>query len=384
MYIYILFFLITVLLAFFYNKKNEKASPIFFFSISIMLALFVACSDMLGGYDRYVYSDAFTAYAEEIQTEGSMFNDAFHFYFGHEPVFGLFLAFIGKYTVNRYIFIFVTTMLMYTLFAIAIYKNVKNPFFGLMFFEALLFFFTFAYMRQALAASVCWLSLPYIMKRQKYMFFSLVIAAALIHNSAIYFTILWFLPLRKYKSHQIRNFMILVFVIGVTGLPSKLFLFYGDVVESASAKAHMYASSATRMIRFEYIAESLLFLYILLKNYDAVGRDKRSLLLQNSYIMFCTILLLFCRSTDGGRIAWYSIIGVIALISNMSLNSRYKNIAPLSLLICIFLYFRILILWGVLLYPYKSFFTNGHRNYDPVYEEYEYDERYNIDKFYNL
>lgn len=146
----------------------------------------------------------------------------------------------------------------------------------------------------------------------------------------------------------------------------------------------MYASSATRMIRFEYIAESLLFLYILLKNYDAVGRDKRSLLLQNSYIMFCTILLLFCRSTDGGRIAWYSIIGVIALISNMSLNSRYKNIAPLSLLICIFLYFRILILWGVLLYPYKSFFTNGHRNYDPVYEEYEYDERYNIDKFYNL
>ena len=172
MYIYILFFLITVLLAFFYNKKNEKASPIFFFSISIMLALFVACSDMLGGYDRYVYSDAFTAYAEEIQTEGSMFNDAFHFYFGHEPVFGLFLAFIGKYTVNRYIFIFVTTMLMYTLFAIAIYKNVKNPFFGLMFFEALLFFFTFAYMRQALAASVCWLSLPYIMKRQKYMFSS--------------------------------------------------------------------------------------------------------------------------------------------------------------------------------------------------------------------
>ena len=384
MYIYILFFLITVLLAFFYNKKNEKASPIFFFSISIMLALFVACSDMLGGYDRYVYSDAFTAYAEEMQTEGSMFNDAFHFYFGHEPVFGLFLAFIGKYTVNRYIFIFVTTMLMYTLFAIAIYKNVKNPFFGLMFFEALLFFFTFAYMRQALAASVCWLSLPYIMKRQKYMFFSLVIAAALIHNSAIYFTILWFLPLRKYKSHQIRNFMILVFVIGVTGLPSKLFLFYGDVIDSASSKAQMYANSATGMIRFEYIAESVLFLYILLKNYNAVGKDKKSLLLQNTYLMFCTILLLFCRSTDGGRIAWYSIIGVIALLSNMSLNPRYKNIAPLSLLISVFLYFRILILWGVLLYPYKSFFTNGHRDYDPVYEQYEYDVRYDIDKFYNL
>ena len=68
----------------------------------------------------------------------------------------------------------------------------------------------------------------------------------------------------------------------------------------------------------------------------------------------------------------------------MSLNPRYKNIAPLSLLISVFLYFRILILWGVLLYPYKSFFTNGHRDYDPVYEQYEYDVRYDIDKFYNL
>ena len=384
MFIYILIFLITVILAFFYNKRNEHVSPVLFFSISAMVALFVACSDMLGGYDRYIYSDAFTAYAEEVQSGAGIFNEAFYSYFDHEPVFGLLMAAIGKFTVNRYVFIFVTTMLMYTLFAISIYKNVRNPFFGLMLFEALLFFFTFAYMRQALAASVCWMALPYIMKRKKILFFGLMITAALIHNSAVYFAILWFLPLRKYSPQQIRNFMIFIFIIGVIGLPAKLFLFYGDVVESASAKAHMYASSATRMIRFEYIAESLLFLYILLKNYDAVGRDKRSLLLQNSYIMFCTILLLFCRSTDGGRIAWYSIIGVMALISNMSLNSRYKNIAPLSLLICIFLYFRILILWGVLLYPYKSFFTNGHRNYDPVYEEYEYDERYNIDKFYNL
>ena len=384
MFIYILFFLITVILAFIYNKKNAHVSPVLFFFISMVLAMFVGCSDMLGGYDRYIYSDAFTAYAEQIQSGANVFNETFYYLFGHEPVFGLLMAFIGKFTVNRYVFIFVTTMLMYILFAISIYKNVKNPFFGLMLFEALLFFFTFAYMRQALAVSICWIALPYIMERKKVLFFGLVITAALIHNSAVYFAILWFLPLRRYSPQQIRNFMIFIFIIGVSGLPAKLFLFYGDVIDSASSKAQMYANSATGMIRFEYIAESVLFLYILLKNYNAVGKDKRSLLLQNIYIMFCTILLLFCRSSDGGRIAWYSIIGVIALLSNMSLNSRYNNIAPLTLLVCVFLYIRILILWGILLYPYKSFFTNGHRKNDPVYEQYEYDGRYDIDKFYNL
>ena len=384
MYIYILIFLITAVLAFSYNREGKHVSPFFFFSVAMMLGLFVACSDMLGGYDRYIYSDAFTAYAERIRAGEGIFNDSFQLHFNHEPVFGFVMAAIGRFTINRYIFIFITTMLMYTLFAFSIYKNVKNPFFGLMLFEALLFFFTFAYMRQALAASVCWLSLPYAIQRKRFPFFILVIVAALIHNSAIYFAILWFLPLRKYSPLQVRNFMIIVFLIGITGLPSKLFLFYGDVVETASSKALMYADSATGKIRFEYIAEAVLFLYVLLKNYSAIENDKSSLLLQNIYIMFCAILLLFCRSTDGGRIAWYSIIGVIALLSNMSQKKQTKDVASLSLLVSIFLYFRILIIWGILLYPYKSFFSNGHRANDPVYEQYEYDTLYDRDKFYNL
>lgn len=73
MYIYILIFLITAVLAFSYNREGEYVSPSFFFSVAMMLALFVACSDMLGGYDRYVYSDAFTAYAERIQAGEGIF-----------------------------------------------------------------------------------------------------------------------------------------------------------------------------------------------------------------------------------------------------------------------------------------------------------------------
>jgi hypothetical protein len=51
-----------------------------------------------------------------------------------------------------------------------------------------------------------------------------------------------------------------------------------------------------------------------------------------------------------------------------------------------FLYFRILRGWGEggyqILYPYKTFLTNGHRDPDRTYDEYEYDYRYDKDKFY--
>jgi len=46
------------------------------------------------------------------------------------------------------------------------------------------------------------------------------------------------------------------------------------------------------------------------------------------------------------------------------------------------LFLRILTSWGVLLYPYKTFFTNGHRENDYIFERYEYDYNYDKDKFY--
>lgn len=43
---------------------------------------------------------------------------------------------------------------------------------------------------------------------------------------------------------------------------------------------------------------------------------------------------------------------------------------------------RVLLGWGVLLYPYKSFLTPGFRDGDFIYLENEYDQRYTNDKFY--
>ena len=96
------------------------------------------------------------------------------------------------------------------------------------------------------------------------------------------------------------------------------------------------------------------------------------------------MLLVFIRSDNGGRFAWHFMIGMIATITHIATNPIYKNQAITSGLIILFcvLFLRILTLWGGLLCPYKSFFTNGHREGDYIYNVYEYDQRYDRDKFY--
>lgn len=100
-------------------------------------------------------------------------------------------------------------------------------------------------------------------------------------------------------------------------------------------------------------------------------------------LAFCAILLLFAKSENGGRLSWYYMIGIVATLSNITL--RYKRSSVYSLgvaLLSFMLFLRITISWGVLLRPYKTFFTEGVREKDYIEQKYEYDHGYDRDKFY--
>ena len=43
---------------------------------------------------------------------------------------------------------------------------------------------------------------------------------------------------------------------------------------------------------------------------------------------------------------------------------------------------RILLAWGIQIYPYKTFLTSGVREGDIIEMEYEYDHDYDENKFY--
>lgn len=377
---YIILFVITAVLAW-TNSDNKKISKSIFFCFCLSLSLFVGLADMLGGYDRYIYSEVFQSMHENV-VKGILFSEEFIMYFGKEPVFGLINDLIAFFTPNRYVFILVYTIFLYMVYAVSFYRYTRNPFFALLIFEGLMFFFTFTYLRQVLAAGVIWLAIPYVAQRnfKKYLLF--IVLATLIHNSAAYMLLLYFIPRRKFEEKHIVLFMLALLVIGISGITKFVFSLSGDAVSNARIAG--YAETAEIGFRIEYVIEAMLFLSILLLNYKRIDEDALSLTLANVYLMFCGVLLFFCKSSDGGRISWYCLLGIIVILERLC---RPKSAVPLKgfiTVMCFVLFYRILTAWGILLYPYKTFLTPGIRQGDFIEEGYEYDHAYDNDKLYNL
>ena len=377
---YIILFVITTVLARFYSG-NTKVSKSLFFSFCLSVGLFVGLADMLGGYDRYIYSEVFQDMHENV-TKGVLFGEEFLQFFGKEPVYGLINDFIAFFTPNRYIFILVYTLFLYIVYAANFYRYTKNPFFALLIFEGLMFFFTFTYLRQVLAAGVVWFAIPYVAQRsfKKYLLF--IVLATLIHNSAAYMILLYFIPRRKFEKKYIVIFMLTLLIIGISGVTKFVFSVSGDVVSNARIAG--YADTAEIGFRIEYVIEATLFLSILLLNYKRIDDDALSLTLANVYLMFCGVLLFFCKSSDGGRIAWYCLIGIIVILERLCRPKSAVELKSFITVMCFVLFYRILSAWGILLYPYKTFLTPGIRQGDFIEEAYEYDHAYDNDKLYNL
>lgn len=377
---YIILFVITTILVWGYNG-NTKVSKPFFFAFCLCIGLFVGLADMLGGYDRYIYSEVFQSMHENV-VKGIFFNEEFIMYFGKEPVFGLINDLIAFFTSNRYIFILVYTIFLYMVYAVSFYRYTRNPFFALLVFEGLMFFFTFTYLRQVLAAGVVWLAIPYVAQRSFKRYLLFIVLATLIHNSAAYMILLYFIPRRKFERKRIILFMVALLIFGISGVTKFVFSVSGAAINNSRIAG--YADTAEFGFRIEYVIESVLFLFILLTNYKKIDKDEYTLTMINVYLMFCGLLLFFCKSSDGGRISWYCLLGIIVILERLC---RPKSAVPLKgfiTVMCFVLFYRILTAWGILLYPYKTFLTPGIRQGDFIEEGYEYDHAYDNDKLYNL
>ena len=377
---YIIIFILTAVFSWAYTS-GEKVSRLLFFTFCISIGLFVGMADMLGGYDRYIYCEVFQDLHERV-IKGSFFTPEFLYFFGKEPVYGLINDATALFTPNRYVFILTYTLLLYTVFAVNFYKYTKNPFFALLIFEGLMFFFTFTYLRQVLAAGVIWLAIPYVVQRRFRSYLSFVVLATLIHNSAAYMLLLYFIPIRKFKKDKIVIFMAALLLIGISGVTRFVFSISGDVMNNTRIGG--YAETAEFGFRIEYVIEAALFLVILLTNYKKIREDAYTLTMVNVYLMFCGILLFFCKSTDGGRIAWYCIIGVIVILERLCRSRSAVLLKGFVTIMCFVLFCRILLSWGVLLSPYKTFLTPGIREGDFIEDIYEYDHAYDKNKLYNL
>ena len=104
MYVYIII-LVLVLAGAFLPRQGSTKSTVYLVCWLATLALFVGFSDMLGGYDRYIYGELFDNLADQLRigipTTSSRLFIAYHSEFGYVGLNWL----IAHITNNRYIFI---------------------------------------------------------------------------------------------------------------------------------------------------------------------------------------------------------------------------------------------------------------------------------------
>jgi hypothetical protein len=288
---------------------------------------------------------------------------------------------IAFFTANRYIFILILTLIIYTLVFISFKRYMSNYPFALMLFMALWFFFTFTYLRQALAVSISWLAIRYIRDRKLWKFLLIVLISILFHNSAVVLIPFYFLPVRKYKIHNVLIVMVICLILGASGVTSSLYSMFGDITET-SLRTEKY--SVEGEFRIAYFIEAVFFLFFILTNYRRIPSDRTRLVLTNMALAFCAILLFFIKSENGGRLSWFFMIGLISTLTYILTQNAVRDKMKILILLGVsfFLYLRIVYTWNYMIYPYKTFFTNGVRSEDPIYDDNEYDMNYAKDKFY--
>lgn len=387
MWVYILIFIIAVAIYVASDEVNERAKlPLAIYLGG--LALFVGCADMLGGYDRYIYGEVFDQMASIEQNDGNVLVSAGYQLFATEWGYLWFNRLIGYLTLNRYIFIFIVTCVIYTLLFVSIKRYCRNYPFAVIVFLGLWFFFTFTYLRQVMAATIGWLAIQYVIDRKPIPYFLIVAIAFTFHNSALVLVPFYFVPVKKYNPRLIVILLMVALAVGMGNMLSSLVAESDALVDAARAEQNA-SIIQEGSFRVAYFIEAVLFAGLLLWRYDAFDeRNKKEIVLLNMALVFCAFLLAFVRSGNGGRIGWYYMIGVIASITQIATHPIHKNVGLTGALVTLLcaLFIRVLILWGengyLILYPYKSFFTNGYREGDRAHEEFEYDVQYDVDKFY--
>lgn len=380
MWLYLIVFLIPTIWYYTSSSKSQNKNALGLSIFMCLLALFVGFSDMFGGYDRYIYGEIFDNIADVTTIKGDYSDSLLYNFYSSEIGYTLLNVLISFFTENRYIFILIVTLIIYTLLFISIKKYTVNYPLATILFLGLWFFFTFTYLRQVLGATIVWLGIQYVIERKFWKFMVIVLIGFSMHNSAIIFFPLYFIPQRKFSPKLIVGIMLSLLVLGLSSIPNSFF----EVYESSSVERHA-EYNASGDLRVAYILEAFFFLYLILKNYKNIPNDKQHVVLLNMALAFCGILLLFVRSENGGRLSWYYMIGIISTLTFIY-NYRY-NIQTLgSFLIigvCLFLYLRIYTNWQAynLLSPYKTFLTDGYRDNDIIRKTYEYNYNYDEDKF---
>lgn len=375
-------YLLVFVVALFYLVKVKRIKcDKYLILYFLYVALFVGLGDMIGGYDRYIYGDMFDSIAEEMRG-GRNLSRLYYLINGKEYGYFFWQVIVSFVTQNRYIFILITTLTLYTLYFFSFKQYIQDYPLATIVFLGFFYYFTMTYLRQVFAVGIVWLSVRYIWERKPIKFFALVLLAYTFHGSALVFAPMYFLPIRKYSPTAIFIFVAVCLLVSLSPLPNALLASSGEATGMTERTAAY--TTEDQGFRIEYVLECLFLLWLIFTNYRKIVLTKQTLVFLNMTIVFCGILLLFMRFQQGGRFGWYFFLGIIYMLTHVcNLPNQKTWLKPLVITVCFLLFLRITYSWKPMNVPYKTFLTNGEpAGNGVIYQKFEYDYSYTVDKFY--
>ena len=142
LYLTIFFFIVLLYVVTINNPQSKRV----LIGVMAFLAIFVGISDMLGGYDRYIYGEVFDEVTDVMQGGRNLFSTSLFRLYGNEFGYCLLNICVGLFTSNRYIFILVVTLIIYVCIYFSFKRYVSNYAFAIVLFLGLWFFFSFTYL----------------------------------------------------------------------------------------------------------------------------------------------------------------------------------------------------------------------------------------------
>lgn len=343
----------------------------------LVVALFVGFGDMIGGYDRYIYAETFDTIADTV-TYNRPLSEALYLVGGHEYGYFYWQVLIAQFTENRYIFILITTLAEYLLIFAAIRRYCDDYPFATLVFLGFFYYFSMTYLREFMAVGIVWLGTKYIWERKPLPFFALLLLGASFHTSALIFGVMYFMPFHKFGKATILIYLAACFIIAFTPIGNAILQFAGDVTD----KDRGYETQ-DQGFRLEYVLEVLFITFILFANGDKINDDRKTLTFVNMCWALCGVLFVFMRFGQGGRFGWPFFLGLFYMLPKLSNdNEAFAWMKPLVIVICFALFMRITFAWDRELGTYKTFLKDGLPAAEFYYDKYEYDENYELDKFY--
>lgn len=350
MIVTIIYTLLILFLALFYDFNNTKSRNQYIIVISVILFLISGLRNLHVGpddtaiyYNSYLYNGHLT-YSEVYL---NAFKDPFY------SVFARFLYdIIGPhYTILLCVY---ASIFVFSICRLLIKNKVEDPLVSFVILLAMGFFaFSMTGIRQTLAMSFTVLSYPYLKDRKLIKFVALVLVAALFHKSALCFLILY--PLTYVKLDW--KLIIMYIGIWVCVFVQKDFLLNKLLTSELDSRLEIYSELGSRGLSVSGLIQLLLFLiFSLIYSKDIIKRDSSSVILFHMLSLSIIFQLFAGTIAEFFRVAMYFSVFLILLIPKVIsiIPNASRNLVRTCLIFLLLCYFLFM---GSGKIPYFFFFN---------------------------